>query len=464
MSQPASACTSAIRSSASSVSSFSDHPVAHQPVVAVGIVGIERHVEQHADLRHRRLDRAGGAADEVLRVPGLGRLRVLVGGLGIGKERDAGDAERRRLLGRPHGAVDAQPLHPGHRGHRLRDVPPLAHEDRPDQVGRREPRLGHQVADPGRAAQPARAGEREGGERGHAARPGGGPGLARAARPLKRKAPFTPFTSAPRRVDGGGRLRVQGTARRVRDDPLSETFAAASFQSIWYWVLHVVVWTLACYRTLGVPLDMLHRARTRAGDRRPRRRAGAARRGAASAASTTSSASPIAALGRLRARHALRRSASASASRWRRPPSCSCCRSPSSPTPSSASRSPCAAAASRGAELVLALARRRVWHQFIAILAMFVALGLAHRRACPAAPAGLTAAPGTIETSPGRSRHTAETPAAQIARHRNPPARETTMFTSIRSAIARAARARRRAGGPTACSKGRATTCSGTWA
>lgn len=38
-------------------------------------------------------------------------------------------------------------------------------------------------------------------------------------------------------------------------------FAAASFQSLWYWVLHVVVWTLACYRTLGVPHDMLIRAR-----------------------------------------------------------------------------------------------------------------------------------------------------------------------------------------------------------
>jgi hypothetical protein len=42
---------------------------------------------------------------------------------------------------------------------------------------------------------------------------------------------------------------------------LFEVFAAASFQSIWYWVLHVVVWTLACYRTLGVPHDMLLRAR-----------------------------------------------------------------------------------------------------------------------------------------------------------------------------------------------------------
>lgn len=43
--------------------------------------------------------------------------------------------------------------------------------------------------------------------------------------------------------------------------PLFETFAGASFQSVWYWVLHGVVWTLACYRTLGVPQDMLLRAR-----------------------------------------------------------------------------------------------------------------------------------------------------------------------------------------------------------
>jgi hypothetical protein len=34
-----------------------------------------------------------------------------------------------------------------------------------------------------------------------------------------------------------------------------------SFYSIWYWVLTVVVWTLACHRTLGVPYDMVLRAR-----------------------------------------------------------------------------------------------------------------------------------------------------------------------------------------------------------
>ena len=39
-----------------------------------------------------------------------------------------------------------------------------------------------------------------------------------------------------------------------------------------------------------------------------------------------------------------------------------------------------------GAELVLALARRRVWHQFIAILAMFAAFGLAIARHAPRLP------------------------------------------------------------------------------
>lgn len=45
--------------------------------------------------------------------------------------------------------------------------------------------------------------------------------------------------------------------------PVFQTLAAASFQSLWYWILHVVIWTLACYRTLGVPQDMLLRARRR---------------------------------------------------------------------------------------------------------------------------------------------------------------------------------------------------------
>lgn len=33
-----------------------------------------------------------------------------------------------------------------------------------------------------------------------------------------------------------------------------------SFFSVWYWALTVLVWTLACNRTLGVPYDMILRA------------------------------------------------------------------------------------------------------------------------------------------------------------------------------------------------------------
>lgn len=40
-----------------------------------------------------------------------------------------------------------------------------------------------------------------------------------------------------------------------------QLLAAADFQSPWYWVLHVVVWAVACARTMGVPYDMVVRAR-----------------------------------------------------------------------------------------------------------------------------------------------------------------------------------------------------------
>ena len=43
--------------------------------------------------------------------------------------------------------------------------------------------------------------------------------------------------------------------------PVSQILLAPSFQSPWYWTLHVVVWTIVCLRTLGVPYDMLLRAR-----------------------------------------------------------------------------------------------------------------------------------------------------------------------------------------------------------
>lgn len=163
-----------------------------------------------------------------------------------------------------------------------------------------------------------------------------------------------------------------------------ETLAAASFQSIWYWVLHAVVWTLACYRTLGVPLDMLHRAR-RSPEIAERvdilAHLASARIGgvhdlagvplaALSGFLLTSLAvigfglgievaqasfllvAPLAVIGYSKLRLAL-------AVRRRR---------------------------LAGSELVLSLARRRVWHQFIAVLAMVVALGLAILRHAPRLP------------------------------------------------------------------------------
>ena len=96
-SQPASAWTRACLARTARVASF-DHVVAlEQTVVAVGGVGIERDVADHAELRQRVLDRAHRPADQVVRV---GRLAA-VGGLELGrgdrKQSDRGHAEPRRL-------------------------------------------------------------------------------------------------------------------------------------------------------------------------------------------------------------------------------------------------------------------------------------------------------------------------------------------------------------------------------
>ena len=102
-----------------------------------------------------------------------------------------------------HGAVDREAGDAGERGDRLGEVAALADEDRPDQVGGGEARLGDHVADPGGPAQPARAGQREGGDRGHA--PGVG---TRCGRPQAFTMPGV------RRLTPAGRCRrVMGTGR-----------------------------------------------------------------------------------------------------------------------------------------------------------------------------------------------------------------------------------------------------------
>ena len=177
---------------------------------------------------------------------------------------------------------------------------------------------------------------------------------------------------------------MEKTARARTGMPLIETFAAASFQSIWYWVLHAVVWTMACTRTLGVPLDMLHRARTapEIGARVDLLAGFAAARvggvydllgvplaalagfvvavlsvmgfglGIEAAQAGLVLLVPLAVIGysKLRLALAVRRRGLA------------------------------------GPELVLALARRRMWHQFIAVLAMVAAIALAMASHAPRLP------------------------------------------------------------------------------
>jgi hypothetical protein len=65
------------------------------------------------------------------------------------------------------------------------------------------------------------------------------------------------LTATRRSGDAGDGRRAVALVSGVR---VYQTLAAAGFESLWYWVLQVVVWTLACYRTLGVPQDMLVRA------------------------------------------------------------------------------------------------------------------------------------------------------------------------------------------------------------
>ena len=127
-----------------------DDAAAHQAIVAVGVVGVQSHVEQDSDLGDGCPDGARGAADQVFRVPGFGGLRVFVGVLGVWEERQTADAEGRGLLGGAHGTVEREAGDTGERGDRLLQILTLSDEDRPDEVGGAKAGLRDHLADPGR--------------------------------------------------------------------------------------------------------------------------------------------------------------------------------------------------------------------------------------------------------------------------------------------------------------------------
>ena len=148
MSQPASACTSGLPHQGRQRLVVDDLAAAHQAVVAVAGVGIERHVEQHADVEAGLADGARGPADEVV---GIVRLAAVVGAqlrVGVGKQRHGRNAQRDGLLGCGHREVDAQAIDARHGRHRHALVAALDDEDRPDQIGGRQRVLGHQPSRP----------------------------------------------------------------------------------------------------------------------------------------------------------------------------------------------------------------------------------------------------------------------------------------------------------------------------
>ena len=117
-------------------------------VMAVGGVGVQRHIGDHADLRLGRFDRGDRPAHEVVAVEGLFavlRLQIL---RHLWKQGDGRDAQPLGFGHRLAQQVDGQPVDAGHRGHRLPRALALHQEDRPDQIVRAQPVLRHHPAGP----------------------------------------------------------------------------------------------------------------------------------------------------------------------------------------------------------------------------------------------------------------------------------------------------------------------------
>ena len=113
MSQPASASHQRLADQHLDGLVVDDLVAAHQPVMAVAGVGIERDVAQDADLGHFLLDRAHRLADQVVGIERFAAGLVAQDRIGVGEQRDARNVERRRALGVAHRLVDRERSTPG---------------------------------------------------------------------------------------------------------------------------------------------------------------------------------------------------------------------------------------------------------------------------------------------------------------------------------------------------------------
>src|SRR6185437_13817527 len=97
-------------------------------VMAVGRVGVESDVRAYSDLRHRILNRADRAADQVVAVERFLRALgpKLVGR--VGEERDARDSEIRRLFRLRGDPVDAPSANARKRADGLLAIAPFSQQ------------------------------------------------------------------------------------------------------------------------------------------------------------------------------------------------------------------------------------------------------------------------------------------------------------------------------------------------
>ncbi len=159
MSAPASACTRTLLDERSNGFVIDDFIADQKSVVAVAGVGIERDVENDADVETGFLHRARCPADQVAGVEGFARVFGSERRVGEGKEGDRRDAELFSFARGVHDEVDGEAFDAGHGGDGLALRLALDDEQRPDEIAGRKRALGDEPARPARfaiSAQPRR--------------------------------------------------------------------------------------------------------------------------------------------------------------------------------------------------------------------------------------------------------------------------------------------------------------------
>ena len=134
-----------------------DGVAAQQSVVAMARIGVERDIGDEADGGRRGLDRAAGAAHEIVGIQRLAALGIAPVGIGIGEEREGGNAEPLGAQGLADRLVDGEPLDAGHRGHLVAALVAVDEENRPDQIVGRQNVFTRQATRPLGLAVAARA-------------------------------------------------------------------------------------------------------------------------------------------------------------------------------------------------------------------------------------------------------------------------------------------------------------------